>query len=129
MTTGDVEAARIGELIHGGSYGFHVTLLSIPPKEEVYRRAREGYVIPRNLETSIGEFQVQGAVDMIRPEDEGYTIRELKTTSKRSVPMYLLSPAEFQVQIYGWILSRYLPVKKLELIFMNQKTKETLRSY
>ena len=39
---------------------------------------------------------------------------------------HILAPAEFQVKIYGWILSNYLPVEKLELEFIHQDTKKTI---
>jgi len=126
ITREDKESAKVGSLLHGGSYGFYVTVLPIPPKERVYKLAKDGRVIPRNLKTDVGMFQIQGAVDEIRPEDEGYIIRELKTTRKESISRYALAPAEFQVQIYGWILSGYLPVKRLELVFINQNTRKVI---
>jgi len=128
LTTGDIEAARIGQLIHGVRYGFYVEVLPIPSKNDVYRLAKEGHVIPRNLETRVGSFQVQGAVDEIWFEDGGYVIRELKTTKSKSISLYMLKPAEFQTQIYGWILSNYLPIKRLELVFINQVSRKVIHS-
>jgi len=127
LLVGEGEVLRKGIELHGGiKYGFYVYEMPIPPKDQVYELAAGGSVIPRNLDIDIGNFQVQGAVDEIRLGDHGYIIKELKTTRKTKIGTYILAPAEFQVRIYGWILSNYLPVEKLELEFIHQETKKTI---
>jgi len=118
----------LGLLIHGSSYGACVEELRLSSEnpEDVYELAKQGYAIPREVEVCGRVFQIQGAVDEIWYESGGYVIREIKTTKYRSLNKIErgLKEARFQVRAYGWILSRYLPIKKLELIYVNQLTKE-----
>jgi len=118
-----INALIQGIKIHGRSYGFFVAPMEIPQKEKVYEMARTGRVIPRNM----GKYQIQGAVDELIEEKDGYRIKEIKTTSKEDrVNPYTLFPARFQLKIYGWILSAYLPIKSLHLVVISQATSEVL---
>ena len=91
-------------------------------KEKVFESAKAGKVIPRNID----KYQIQGAVDEITKEEDGYVIKEIKTTSKEKINPYILFPARFQLQIYGWILSAYIPIKTLHLTVISQATNQTL---
>ncbi len=116
----------LGLLAHGSSYGACVEVLPPPPNdsEKVYELAKQGFVIPREIEVHGRRFQIQGAVDEITYEDDGYVVKEVKTTRYRSIDRikHGLAQARFQVKVYGWILSKYLRIKRLELIYVNQLT-------
>lgn len=126
LLVSNLRAVEEGSAFHGASYGFYVRVMEEPPREVAVAKALMGEVLPRNLETSFGVFQVQGAIDEIEVEDDGCVIRELKTTSRDRISKYSLAPARLQVKIYGWLISRYMPVKKLEIVFINRSSLKTL---
>lgn len=117
-----IDALIKGIQIHGRSYGFFVEPMNPPQKEKVFELAKTGKVMPRNID----KYQIQGAVDEITKEEDGYVIKEIKTTSKEKINPYILFPARFQLQIYGWILSAYIPIKTLHLTVISQATNQTL---
>ena len=114
------ESVEVGERIHGARYGFYVKPIKIPSKESVPFLASEGFVIPRNIRVGDYEFQIQGAVDELTKEGGGYVITEVKTTRYSDVRSYRVRVGEFQLRIYGWVLSAYIPVKRLVLKYINQ---------
>ncbi|RLF05368.1 MAG: hypothetical protein DRJ60_05695 [Thermoprotei archaeon] len=126
LVVGNLKAIKEGLEIHGVSYGFHVDIMEEPPKELAIIKALAGEVIPRNLKSGFGVFQVQGAIDEIEVNDDGCIIREIKTTSRSHVSKHSLAPAKFQVRIYGWLITHYMPVKRLELIFVNRPSRNTV---
>ncbi|MEL9941041.1 MAG: PD-(D/E)XK nuclease family protein [Ignisphaera sp.] len=130
MLTGNTKLVEIGAMLHGARYGFCVEPMDTVFKdtETLYFFASMGFVIPRNIEVDGRVFQIQGAVDeLVCSEDlSKCVVREYKYTGARRPWESMLKTARLQLKIYGWILSQGLPIRRLELVYRDMKTGETI---
>lgn len=101
----DSEALREGEKLHARSFGLRVH----PMEEDTGGTILEKMTQERVTAVNHGNYQVQGAPDTVTHDGDTARVRDMKTTGWDDRSFYLLHqgpPAEFQVQIYSWMLSR-----------------------
>ena len=124
------EKARIlGIIAHGMViYGFFPVPKSIPTVEEALRNAKEGHPIPRNIEVAGKVVQVQGAIDIggVREAPGGLIIGEDKTVERGKCIDYYVDEGLLQASIYGWILSPYTKISRVEVVIKDRYTGEVI---
>ena len=108
-TAKDSEALRKGEEAHGKSFGLLVSVKSEDTGDEILENMKAERVAAINY----GDYQIQGAPDTVVVDGDIVRVEDMKTTGwddREFWEEHQLPPAEFQVQIYSWMLSHVLDV-------------------
>ena len=108
-TAKDSESLRKGEEAHGKSFGLLVSVKSEDTGDEILENMKAERVAAINY----GDYQIQGAPDTVVVDGDIVRVEDMKTTGwddREFWEEHQLPPAEFQVQIYSWMLSHVLDV-------------------
>ena len=94
----------------------------------------EHHVIEQRLHANVDGWDISGAIDLQRIEDDGIIVADYKTTGVWAV-MNEKSDWEQQLNIYAWLVEKVkkVPVKKLEIIAIirdwNRRDAQTKEGY
>jgi hypothetical protein len=77
----------------------------------------EDHIIEQRIHTTVDGWNISGAVDLQRVEEDGIIVSDYKTTSAWAV-MNEKSDWEQQLNIYAWLIEKVKqkPVKKIEIV-------------
>lgn len=101
----DSKALREGEKLHTKTFGMRVHPMEEDTGDDILEKMKQERVTAVNHD----DFQVQGAPDTVKQQGDTVQVRDMKTTGwddKSFYNQHQVPPAEFQVQIYSWMLTR-----------------------
>jgi hypothetical protein len=94
----------------------------------------EHHIIEQRLHANVDGWDISGAIDLQRVEDDGIVVADYKTTGAWAV-MNEKSDWEQQLNIYAWLVEKVkkVPVKKVEIIAIirdwNRRDAQTREGY
>ena len=94
----------------------------------------EHHIIEQRLHANVDGWDISGAIDLQRVEDDGIIVADYKTTGAWAV-MNEKSDWEQQLNIYAWLVEKVkkIPVKKVEIIAIirdwNRRDAQTREGY
>ena len=94
----------------------------------------EHHIIEQRLHANVDGWDISGAIDLQRVEDDGIVVADYKTTGAWAV-MNEKSDWEQQLNIYAWLVEKVkkVPVKKVEIIAIirdwNRRDAQTREDY